>query len=599
VRFVFAIVAFVLAAAMIGLGIAQRTIFAPEDRVTAGVAIDGTAAFTVVDGSVLNSNPGQQRLTASGSDTVFAAYARTTDIEAWLADEPYNSIGYDAETGDLTSEVVTADPVEAVEGAEAADEVPLPAPSGSDLWLEETSAQSSLSWTVNVPDDVSLLLASDGTAPAPSSLTVSWPVVHSTPWAGPLIIGGGILLLVGLALYIWGLIHMRRTRGPRRKSQQPKMPKLPQPPRFRGPRQPALEPETTAKGRRSSRRMTAVVVGVASVALLAGCTSPEISEYFGEAPAPSPTASASAEAEQETTPVAVTQPQVTRILASVSQVATDADASLDAALLQTRFAGPALQVREANYTMRGRDGGIIALDAIPAQPIRVDLPEATDTWPRRLLAVVGGDDEATAPTAMMLVQQSPRENYRVNYAVRLQAGVEFPPVAPATIGAAVVAPDVRLLSVPPGELSRDYADVLAAGDSSQYAPLFSAEGDSLRTNIVDGRNGATEALAGSAANITFGNQPGTGPVIAMATNDSGAIVAVDVLDLTSVSPSEAGSTINTTGAVAALSGITSTGTGVESTYGVQVLFYVPPSTDESAQVQVLGYAQGLISVREL
>ena len=66
-----------------------------------------------------------------------------------------------------------------------------------------------------------MLVASDGTAPAPSDLTVSWPLDTSTPWAGPLIAGGGILMLVGVLLYVLGIRHARRSRGPRRKGLPP------------------------------------------------------------------------------------------------------------------------------------------------------------------------------------------------------------------------------------------------------------------------------------------------------------------------------------------------------------------------------------------
>ncbi|BDI21931.1 hypothetical protein [Herbiconiux sp. L3-i23] len=594
-RFVFAIVAFVVAAGMIAFGIAQRTILAPEDRVASTVEIDSDAAYTVIDGSVMNSNTGQQRLLASGSDTVFAAYGRTGDMLAWLGDEPYNSIGYDAETSSLTSEVVS-DPVPPTDAAAAEEDAAPPAPAGSDLWLEETSAEGSLGWTVNVPDDISILLASDGTAPAPSEISVSWPVVHLTPWAGPLIIGGGILLLVGLGLYIWGLVHMRRTRGPRRKAP----PKMPAPPRIKAPKQRALEPTVTAKGRRSAKRVVAgLAIGGAGVLVLSGCTSADFDDYFGGAPAPTPSASASAQADEEITPVAVTQPQVERIVETVSAVATEADAARNLDLLKTRFTGPALQQREANYAMRGADGNIPAPDAIPATPLRLDLPEATDTWPRRVLAVVGEGADTTPPTVLVMIQATPRENYLVTYAMRLQADIDFPAVAPPTVGAPVVAPDSRLLSVRPDQLGVQFADLLAKGPESEFYSIFAEKPDGLRTQVgLDYKNAKRAALP-STATLEFGNGAGTGPVIAFASNESGAIVATDIVERETARVAEEGATVNLEGQVKALSGLTSTKTAVESTYGYQLLFYVPPSTDDTSQVVLLGYSQGLIAVKEL
>ncbi|MCU1438064.1 MAG: hypothetical protein JWP66_1151 [Naasia sp.] len=616
-RFVSAIVAFVIAAGMILYGIAQRTWLAPPDRLTSTVNTDAGAAFTVLDGAVLGSNPGQQRVRVDGEGTVFVAYARTSDIIAWLGDEPYSSLSYDAETQALESRLVEPEPADEapaetpaggeipVEGATPVAESPAaeapaaeatgPAPAGSDLWLEERTEEGALTWTVSVPDDISLLVASDGTQPAPSEVTVSWPLRHSTPWAGPLIIGGGVLLLVGLALYIWALVHMRRTRGPRRKSP----PKLPQAPRPRTPRPPALEPTTTAKGRRATRRMVAVTAGFGvSAALLAGCAPSDVDALFADDPAPLPTVTTSPVPEEEIVPVAVTEGQLDRIVERVSATVTQSDGERNADLLRTRMAGPALEERLANYTMRGADGGIAAPEPIPAATVSLALPQATDEWPRTVLAVVSGEDPAKAPMAVLLRQETPRDNYVVHYSVPLQANVPFPAVAPPTVGSPVLPNDVKLLAMPPADVGAQYADILAQGEASPAFPLFQAEPDGLRTRVgVDYKN-TKKANFPSTASLEFSNALGTGATIAMASNDSGAIVVTNILERETARPTAEGATVNLEGQVKALSGLGSTEKGVESTYGFQLLFYVPPSSDET-QVVLLGYATSLIGVREL
>ncbi|MFX6118611.1 hypothetical protein ABTE85_20350, partial [Acinetobacter baumannii] len=60
-------------------------------------------------------------------------------------------------------------------------------PVGSDLWLDEYQQTGSVSTTLQLPSDMSVLVASDGSAPAPTNITVTWPIDNSTPWAGPLI----------------------------------------------------------------------------------------------------------------------------------------------------------------------------------------------------------------------------------------------------------------------------------------------------------------------------------------------------------------------------------------------------------------------------
>src|SRR3954463_16084699 len=355
---------------MIFFGIAQRTWLPPPDQLTSSVSTAGDdTAFTVIPGKVLTSNPGQQRVQLSGGDTVWAAYARTSDIAAWLGDEPYTRVSVDAKTGKLGAKVVQPTPAAtgaAATGAAATGTTAL-TPSGSDLWLDEKSGEGSLSWTVSVPDDVSLLIASDGTKPAPAKVTVTWPLQHSTPWAGPLIIGGGVLLLVGLGLYIWGLVHMRRTRGPRRKSP----PKLPTPPRPRAIRGPRLEPATTAKGRRSVQRNMLAAGGLTLTAglLLSGCTATK--DLFEGDAAPVPTVSSTALPAAEVQPVAVTEGQLRRIVERVSSTVTQADTDRNLDTLKTRMTGPALADRTANYTMRGADAGIAAPDAIPASPVKL------------------------------------------------------------------------------------------------------------------------------------------------------------------------------------------------------------------------------------
>jgi len=66
VRFIIAIVLFVVAFVGIGLGIAERTVFAEADRVTQSIDLESTAPVTVVDGSALNAFDGRQTLAILG-----------------------------------------------------------------------------------------------------------------------------------------------------------------------------------------------------------------------------------------------------------------------------------------------------------------------------------------------------------------------------------------------------------------------------------------------------------------------------------------------------------------------------------------------------
>lgn len=582
-RFILAIISFVVAALLIGTGIAQQTIFLSPDKVVASVTVDSSAPVTVIDGATLNEFPRSQTLGVGGSAQVFAAYGRTADVEAWVGDSSYNAISYDETTGELTSKLVTG------------TENVVPDPTGSDLWLSEYSQALSLSQTVKVPDTISFVIVSDGQSPAPADISLSWPLDNSTPWAIPLLIGGGIVLLIGLILLLWAITTMRRSRGPRRKQQ--KMPKLPKQPRYKPSKRPKALPASTSKGRRSSRT-TLIAVPFALVGLLAvsGCTSTTAETAAPLTAEPTPV---STEAASTLDPPAVTELQANRIYQRILEVANKADEDLDAKLLKTRFAGPALALRTADYKVKKLD----KTEDLPSPffdgSLQIVLPQQTDTWPRTVFVVVTDEeDESVAPLALMLIQEDARSQYLVNYAMNLEPGVTVPDVAPPSVGASRLLPDVALYTLLPQDLAVAYGDILNKDDESEYFDLFNAEGDTLRTEVgLAAKKKALKALPDT-AKLTFTNAAGLGDIIVFGTNDSGAIVAVELDETETVKPVETGAAVNAPKGVKALAGKAVSTTGFEATYGDQLLFYVP-STTVGGQITLLGYDQGLIDASEV
>ena len=615
-RFVVAIVAFVLAAAAIGLGVAQRTVLAGPPSISSSVRT-GDPRLTVIDAATLNSNAGTQGIEVTGPGDLMLAYGRTADVLAWIGDASYNNVGWDPETHELTSEVVT--------GTEDAAEVPTPV--GSDLWLREFTGTELLTRKINAPDGISVIIAVDtsnapavtadgtdaGTDPAaddttdttdgttdettdeaaagtPTQVSITWPLDNSAPFSGPLVIGGIGLLLVGLAMFLWALVHARSSRGPRRTG--PRLPKRPKPPQLKPEkRDKAKRGETPStpqlEGARSGRRRAFVAAtGLALGALvLTGCT---------------PTANQPVPAVSETPgfaspPVAVTKGQFASILVDVADTIADADAAGDATLAATRLSGPALALRTANYAIRAADSAVAALPAIPSETIEITLPEQSDTWPRRVFAVASA--EGVSPVGLVLTQDSPRENYKLTYAVTLIASM--PKVAPVEIGAAALPPGNNLGLLAPEDIAAAYGDVLILGEESDSYDLFEADGDSLREAIGVEYKAKRRADLPSSATIEFTNGPGEEEPVAFLTNDSGQIVTLILDDVETVRPVEAGAAVNPSGQVKALSGKAQSTRGIVATYGVQLLFYVPPVGATDQKIVLLGYAQGLVSATEV
>ncbi|HAM27341.1 MAG TPA: hypothetical protein DCP11_11765 [Microbacteriaceae bacterium] len=576
---------FVIAFGMIAYGIAQRTILAEPDSITASTVVSDDATVSVISSKTLKALDGRQSVTIGGPGRVFAAYGRTEDVLAWVGDASYNRIGINSAKTALTSKLVSG------------SETKVPDPRGSDLWLDEYSRSNSLNFFVNVPDDISIVVVSDGTKPAPNRFSISWPLDNRTPWSGPLIVGGGILLLIGLGIYLWAFTHLRRSRGPRRKT--PKMPKVP--------KQRGYKPRKTgtvaAKGGRRSnaRRMVAIVpILLVGTVALSGC-SPELWPEFmtgGSSASATPTPTPTLPAGEKLQAPAVTLPQLKKIVAKVSVAAAKADAAIDPGMLKSRFEGPALELRTANYAIRKVDSTAQPAAVIPAGEVNVTLPQQSNTWPRTVFTVVIPSDKTVAPVALVLVQATPRANFKVDYATALEAGAKLPDVAPANVGAPRLKPGTKLLAMAPSDVALAYGDILEKGTESKFSKDFDLKNDALIGLIGFEARKALQAKVPATAAMTFANSDGPGDSIALGSNNAGAIVAVYLNETVTVKPVEAGASVNPEGAVKSLSGITGTTKGTVAVYGDQLLFYVPPASSKN-KIVLLGFATGLVSAKEL
>ncbi|MEI3866892.1 glycosyl transferase [Microbacterium sp. CCNWLW134] len=622
-RFVWAVAAFVLAALMIGAGIAQRTVFQGPDTATAAVTVEEDTPYVLVEGDVLNSRPGAQTLRAQSEGTIFAAYGRTADLEAWLSDTAYTRVTV-GEEGALEAEqttpslAVSEEPGEGstpapeesatAEGNEAetpaadaatgdeagADDVRSPV--GSDLWLDEFQQEDVLIAPLQLPEDMSVLVAADGVEPAPADITVSWPIANATPWAGPLIVAGGLMMAVGVFLYILAIRHLRRSRGPRRKG-------LPVP--VTEPIDLAVEGKRkgviSATGRRAltgGRRRLIVVPAVAVSALLfAGCSS-EAWPQFAPSPTPSPSASVIVPEGQQAP--AVTEAQADRIWTRVAETVAAADEAADEALAATRLDGAVLAARSTNYALRAAISDYPAPAALPAEPLTLVLPQAYDEWPRSIVGVVDDADSNTS-SIMMLTQQDQWSPYRLTYLASLEAATELPVVAPAYIGAIQPAPDSPFLLLPPAQLAEAYADILNSGEESEYFDLFDVASDQFRVSVAGDRQKRLDEFnqtGASTGELTFQAAPGAYEPLALATLESGAIVAVNIDEIDTVKPTNPDAVIKLENnpTVRTLSGAEQSSTGFTTTYTDQLFFYVP-GQGSTEKIRLLGYASDILNAK--
>ena len=296
-RIIIAIAMFFLSTALILVGIAERTIWAPEETKAMSVSIDNAKPLVVVPNSILKLHSGTPVIKVSGVGKVFVASGREGDIRAWIGGTSKTEISVDAKTKKLS--------FSSIDGV-----VPSADPTGSDLWRTERTASSKVSAKVDAADEGAVILASDGLNAAPGKLTIEWQRNYDLTPSTIFMYSGEALLLLTLIYNILLFRNIRNSRRPRRR-----LPKAPHGPRSRPKRRESTLPR---RGRRvAGRNLAWIPASFVMVGLLAGCA-PSSSN---PTPSPTPTADVSAK------PAALQLGQIRRIVTSVSQIAKAADTS--------------------------------------------------------------------------------------------------------------------------------------------------------------------------------------------------------------------------------------------------------------------------------
>jgi hypothetical protein len=565
-RLIISVALYLLALTLILLGIAERTVWAPKDSKDISVTIVDPKPLLVVPNDILKLNPGQPVVTVNGPGRVYVATGRESDITAWVGGSAKSLVTYTKQSKKLGSTDIMG-------------LFPSANPNGSDLWRTERAANLEVSVKVETVNENALIIASDGLAAAPDKVTIKWHQDYDLTPSYILINTGFGLLLITLIYNFLVFRNIRNTRRPRRK-----LPRAPQGPRSRPKRR---ESSLPPKGRRSARRTFAVIpVTLMSLSLLTGC-SPASQSL-------TPTAKDNANNISEQ-PAALQIGQIRRIVAAVATIAKGADQANSSTQLLPRFAGPALEMRDAAYGLLKKTKKAPALEPIYASPLTLSLPAATSDWPRTLM-VATGNKKGTAPQMLVLRQDAPRKQYQVIYLATLASGVKLPQVPAVTQGSVPVSPDSAYLELSPNELPTAYGSLIDSGSSSEFFGKFELSGDKFYQTLSVEQKKQIETL--TKAKLTYQHVIGDAAPIGLATADGGALVAVYMKDITKIKPtrSNSGITVNALQQVAL--GAKGSLKGVVTTYGDMLLFYVP-SVGQEAKVRLLGWQTGLLKVKSL
>ena len=203
----------VLGLLAVGAGVGLRTVWLPDDTVVARASVADPGVVVTTAPGVLEARPGPVTVSARTSDDgpVLLAIGRQGDVEAYVEGLARARLtGFGGPDGSaLTSSGDEGDPT-------VAD------PATSDLWVQRATGTETATLRYDPPPGRWLLLAAGvGTAPAPSTITLTWPSPVSTPWAVPLIVIGALLLLAAVGLALPQLRGVRARLGRRRAAPAP------------------------------------------------------------------------------------------------------------------------------------------------------------------------------------------------------------------------------------------------------------------------------------------------------------------------------------------------------------------------------------------
>ncbi|MET3204690.1 UNVERIFIED_ORG: hypothetical protein ABIB21_001479 [Arthrobacter sp. UYEF13] len=542
-------------------GIGQKTIWAPSDTFTASVPADAAEApLAVIDQNLRTAQGGTVKIKIEGDGNFLLAVGRPDDVNAWVGPTAHNTI-----TG--VSEDNKSLQVEHTDGDATA-----PNPSRSDLWVstENSSGELEYSWTPPADGEWSLLLASDGTKPAPSSISMTFPNDTSTPWAVPLMVIGGLLILAGVALLVMSA-RKRDGDGDGKGSL------------FARRAQAKAEAKSSARlgmvsGGMVTAAVTALVVAGTGVAANAATT-----------PAPAPaTGSAAPEAAQTAAPVLL-DAQFRRILEQVSSATDAGDAAKDAAKLAERVAGTELEVRTQNYKIRSQVGTYEARMPVRSTKLLTTVVTSDRTWPRSVLAVTQGDGNVV-PQLLTLVQPSPRENYKLTETTPLQPGTTFPAIVRNGTDT-LAANDKSGLLYSGEEALAGLADRLTNSESSFKDKLV--EGASS-PYIADTLSYQAEVVkSGENGNFSFTHKVVPESTVVFRTADGGALVLGRINFGFDGTPKASGDKLTIGDDAAALAGGKETTTGMVLNFAESMAVYVPPagSTDP---IKLVAATRGLV-----
>jgi hypothetical protein len=251
--------------------------------------------------------------------------------------------------------------------------------------------------------------------------------------------------------------------------------------------------------------------------------------------------------------------------------------------------GPELEVRTQNYKIRSQVGTYEPRMPVRSTKLLTTVVTSDRDWPRSVLAVTQGEGNVV-PQILTLVQQSPRENYKLMETTPLQPGTTFPNISRGgteTLSAA----DKTGLLYSGEEAMSGLADRLTSADSPFKDKLVEGQSSPYIADTLSYQ--AEVAKAGENGNFSFTHKVVPESTVVFRTSDGGALVLGRINFGFEGTPKAAGDKLSIGDDAAALAGGKETTTGMVLSFAESMAVYVPPagSTDP---MKLVAATRGLV-----
>ncbi|MFT4147229.1 MAG: hypothetical protein QM632_00285 [Micrococcaceae bacterium] len=339
-------------------------------------------------------------------------------------------------------------------------------------------------------------------------------------------------------------------------------------------------------------KKTSLVIGIALASTL-GAT-PVIADT--QSPSASASGTPTAVETDLTYDTAVMPDQLQRILENISKAAAAGDKAKDVNQLNNRFVGPALDMRKGNYEVRSNLDSYRASASIGSASVMAQvMGKADESFPRKMIIVSKADDQLV-PQALLLKQDSARDNYKVNMTAQLLPGATFPQPLDLNYAADMLGADAQGFTSTPQDALTHYGDVLKNSGEGDFKDKFSD--NQYTQQIKDFQDKTTQNIQAANGSVTYSHDVQPDQTVVMKTSKGSALVFgyyVETITLTPETTDAGSGTISLPDEWKGLAGTDTTSGPVTVKYGETVLLNIPQQ-GSSDKISVVGADQDILSV---